>query len=273
MAIGFVKSGIFRGKKFKGFNFSLFDGLLFEQWYEFIDGRLLEFNLREFSLSNEEYTERKSIERKAKKSRKLLKAREFSPEALLNYYIKKNHSVVNYIRHPEIAYMTAFVEYGMKYLVLDNLKGLFCANLLYINKNSKVTAITKSEYFILKQMEYKVNKTEIFTELNDKYDTFFILGNCDILKTVEFYKRFFYRVLIYVPMHIYARNIFMHMLLSSDYVDVCMCDFFFREYQTNDNIHPFVKADLGGGYVIKATRVNNKENEPCEPFYGMQNIS
>ena len=150
--------------------------------------------------------------------------------------------------------MSLFVEMEEKNLVIDFRKGFFCYNMLYRDETSNVTALTSSEYFLLRFVGGGLKRASLYENLAEKYDKFFILGTCDVIQVLRFYKDNFYRVFIYFTSRVYATQVFYYLFDSKLYLDIQMVDFFCREYQVGDNVHPLVRCDTGTGCVISAVR-------------------
>lgn len=257
-AVGQVGVSVFSSKKLGQICFGMFAGLCFDKWYEMTENRLVEFISEEAYVDDgnrDEHSVKKMRDRKCKRSRKLLRARELCPSSLLEHYALKDHSAINYIGHSELSYILLFVVQSEKMLVLDTRKGFFAYSVFYKNRLADLTAITSSDYFILRYVENNIKKAPLFVDLEAFYHTFFILGNCDAFKVLEFYRNSFYRVFIYTASRVYATKIFCSLRTDVAYQDVSMVDFFCREFQTNENVHPLVRCNTGSGYVISAVRV------------------
>jgi hypothetical protein len=256
-ALGTVKTSTFTTKKLGKLPFRLFAGLDFGQWYELGTGKLVYFDFKEHeNMYENDPSLKKNSVRKDIKKRKLVRAKVLCPATLLEYYQLKDHSTINHIKHAELSYLSLFINPHEKILILDFKKGFFCYNVLYKNKDSDLTAITSSQYFILKYTDGNVKTVMPFEKTDVKYDTFFILGSCDVLSMLDFYQDNFHQVFIYIASRVYATQLFYFLFNSPLYVDVQMVDFFCREHQTNDNVHPIVRSNTGSGYVISASKVS-----------------
>lgn len=258
-ACGTVGESVFVTKKVGVISFSLFKGLLFHRWYEIGEGgKLFEAIFDEEMHSNileKDPSTAKNEARKENKKRKLVKAKPLCPEALLEYYVLKNHSVIRYIGHPELSYMSLFIRNDEKTLVLDFKKGFFSYNVLYKNRDADLTTITNSEYFLLRYVSGRPHKVAPFEHIDTKFDTFFVLDDCDVCKVLDFYRNNFCKAFVYFTSRSYAVEVFHALLEDPLYVDVNMRSFFCREYQTNENVHPLVRSNVGSGYVVSAVSV------------------
>lgn len=257
-AVGQVGVSVFSTKKLGQIHFGMFAGLCFDKWYEMAENRLVEFDEKEAYEGGGErdgHSARKMSDRKCKKRRKLMRARELCPPTLLEHYALRDHSAINYIGHSELSYMLLFAVQGESMLVLDTRKGFFAYSVFYKDRQADLTAITTSDYFILRYVENNIKKVPLFATLEAFYHTFFILGSCDVLQVLEFYRNCFYHVFIYTASRVYATRIFCSLRADAAYQDVSMVDFFCREFQANENVHPLVRYNTGSGYVISAVRV------------------
>ncbi|KAL0265592.1 UNVERIFIED_CONTAM: hypothetical protein PYX00_011305 [Menopon gallinae] len=260
-AVGQVGVSVFSTKKLGEIRFALFTGLYFDKWYELVENQLAEFIAEaayEGGGKGDEQSARKLCDKKCRKGRKLLRARELCPPVLLEYYALKDHSSINYVGHAELSYMLLFVEQGERLLVLDTKKGFFSYSVFYKNSHADLTAITTSDYYVLRYTENSIKKVSLFERLSVFYHTFFILGNCDVLKVLEFYQDNFYQVFVYTASRLCATKIFCSLRSDAMYLDVRMVDFFCREFQTNENVHPLVRCNTGSGYVVSAVRVQTR---------------
>lgn len=251
-----MSEAVLATKKLGKMPFMLFVGLDFGQWYEFDAGKLERFDSREHESAHEDNpSSKKNNARKDAKKRKLVRAKVMCPSTLLEYYQIRDHSVINHIKHAELSYLSLFINPSEKILVLDFKKGFFCYNVLYKSRDSDLTAITTSDYFVLEHMQSTVKKIAIFEKTDTRYDIFFVVENYNVLKILDFYQHNFYQVLIYFTSRVSATEVFYFLFNSPLYLDVQMVDFFCREYQANDNVHPIVRSNTGSGYIISAVRV------------------
>lgn len=245
-------------------SFNTLIGKKFDTWYFYEDDQLYE-NKLEINFKNEEIKKNKcELSLKKEKIRKnnkkkLIKIKEINPINLLEFHIKKCKSEINFINVSVFCYLNLFLDPKENILVYESKKGLFLFNIFYKftspNLSLNVYSLTENNHFLLSFQENNLKKLEIFTETEEYFDTFFILEECDFIKVLEFYKKRYFQVVLYLRFHTDALEV-MNYLKDNHHINIKMVDFFFREYQTNENIHPFIRQNDNSGFIISAYKVN-----------------
>lgn len=235
--------------------------LKYNKWYDLnytiTNLKDLKEDLKEDTTKNEKTLKKY---KKKKDSRKLqfFRIRKLTPDLLLDVYTAKYKKQINYINHSSLAYLTLFAEENS--LIFDNIKGLAVFSYLY--QNDKVTIYRKDKSYQTDVLKFFQNKQVTYLEENEKcgliYDTVIVAGEFDYLKIIEQYKcNIGCLIIFYIYLREDAVEIFENLLNDQDFVDVSMCDFFYREWQVEENIRPEMRKDIGSGFVVRGTRVYN----------------
>jgi hypothetical protein len=261
-------------------------GLEFNRWYSviegsgfqeemdnFLDGQNLEVSLVQgdapgdhSSANNDdrdrcEHTIRKYRRKKENMKRKSIRLLRITPYTLLSIYKTKKHKEISYIGHPELAYLSLQLEQGKKALVLDGIKGLFLFTIMFKGIDVDLTAVVRNRDTKIDILKYLDTKTEIhqlglYDKIDGEFDLVFIVGNYDLDDVIKAYRQNMGgRVFVYSYLREQADETFRFLIKDEEFVGVGMMDFFCREYQAAENIHPLVRGEMGSGYVVSAIKV------------------
>lgn len=173
----------------------------------------------------------------------------------------KYYKTINYISMPVIAYLQLFFNDA---LIFDNAKGLaiFCA--LYRNAKISIFRANRNHTIsVLRFFEHKnldINIVE--TDVKDMcFGNVIVVGKWDFKELFERYNHFIgNNILVHVPTKEEAVMIWKMLENDGSFIDICISDFFFREWTIQDNIRPEMDCSMENGFVVQAIKINiNKD--------------
>lgn len=232
---GPVKNYIFKTKKMGEIDFSLFLNKEYYVWYELIDDVLVVYEETVDQTDKSEKHEKTAAKynlKKINKKRKLLMALPIMPLTLFEFYEHKCSSKLDFMRLPEYSYILINIQAGEKVFLIDSKKKM-----------------------IKYGLEYK-GGVELVDGMNC-FDNIVIIGGDNVIDIIESKYKLCDKFIIYVRSILTATNLFCYFLQNKNFIDVNMVDFFKREFQTNENVHPMVRGNIESGFVITGRIVHD----------------